>query len=73
MENLKKSDDYDLVIVDNAAGYNFSDYKIISKYIDGLIFLITIGFCNKEYSQKTYSEVKKMEFNFLGIILNFVD
>ena len=63
LENLKKSDDYDLVIVDNAAGYNFSDYKIISEYIDGLIFLITIGFCNKEYSQKTYSDFKKMEFN----------
>ena len=73
LESLKKSEEYDLIIIDNSAGYNFSDYKIISKYIDGLIFLISIGFCNKEYSQKTYSDIKKLEFNLLGIILNFVD
>ena len=73
LESLKKSEEYDLIIIDNPAGYNFSDYKIISKYIDGLIFLISIGFCNKEYSQKTYSDIKKLEFNLLGIIPNFVD
>ena len=73
LESLKKSNEYDLVIIDNAAGYNFSDYKIISKYIDGLIFLISIGFCNKEYVQKTYYDIKKLELNLLGIIPNFVD
>ena len=73
LESLKKSEEYDLIIIDNPAGYDFSEYKIISKYIDGLIFLISIGFCNKEYAQKTYSDIKKLEFNLLGIIPNFVD
>ena len=38
LSNLKESDKFDFVIMDTPPALGLSDYKIVSKYSDGLIF-----------------------------------
>ena len=73
LSSLKESNEFDFIIMDTPPALGLSDYKIVSKYSDGLIFLISMGRSKKYFIKKTYKEIKNLEVNLLGIIANFVE
>lgn len=73
LSKLKESDKFDFVIMDTPPALGLSDYKIISKFSDGLIFLISIGQSKKYFIKKTYEDIKNLKVTLLGIIANFVE
>ena len=73
INNLRDSNEYDLVIFDVPPSLGLSDYKLISKYTDGLIFLVSIGYCKKFFSIKSYQDIQKLNLKILGIITNSLD
>ena len=73
ISNLKESNEIDYIIFDTPPAFGLSDYKIISKYSDSLIFLISIGHSKRYFIKKTYDDIKNLEVNFLGIIANLIE
>ena len=73
ISNLKESNEFDYVIFDTPPAFGLSDYKIVSKYSDSLIFLISIGHSKRYFIKKTYNDIKNLEVNLLGIIVNLVE
>ena len=54
----------------DSPGLKFSDYKLICKNSDALIFLVSLRFAKKSFIRKAYEEIKSSKFNILGIITN---
>ena len=72
-KNLKDSNYYDLVIFDMPPILGISDYKQIGKYCDHLLFLVSIGYCKKNFALNALKQLKESKFNLTGIITNSIN
>ncbi len=72
IEELKQSDDYDLIIYDAPPILGLSDAALIAQNIDGVILLVSLGFVNRKLPLESAKLLESYDLNFLGIISNTV-
>ncbi len=70
LEELKLSKKYDLVIIDTPPIIGLSDATLISRYIDGLVLLVSIGKVPKNFPKEVILKLKSLRINLLGILTN---
>jgi protein-tyrosine kinase len=66
--SLKK--DFDYVIVDGQSVSGSSDVSIISKYFDGIVFVVECEKTRWEVLQQSKEKIKGVGGNILGVVLN---
>lgn len=66
--SLKK--DFDYVIVDGQSVSGSSDVSIISKYFDGVVFVVECEKTRWEVLQQSKEKIKGVGGNILGVVLN---
>ena len=70
---LRESNKFDLIIFDNPPSLGLSDYKLISRNTDGIIFLVSLGYVKRVFAKKSYDEIKDLNLNIIGIITNSIN
>ncbi len=69
-DSIKKSDEYDFIILDSPPILGVSDASLISENTDGLILLATIGFVKRNLPKESINRLKSSKANVLGVITN---
>lgn len=69
---LRESNSFDLVVFDTPPSLGLSDYKLITRNTDGLIFLVSLGYVKRSFAKTAFSEIKESNLNILGIITNSI-
>ena len=67
---LRESNKFDLIIFDTPPCLGLSDYKLISRNLDGLIFLVALGYVKRYFAKNTFDEIKNLNFKIIGILTN---
>jgi len=61
---------YDYVILDGAPVMGFADSRLLSRYVDGVILVTSIGVTNKHILRNIIDEIYKVGGNVLGTVVN---
>jgi Mrp family chromosome partitioning ATPase len=64
---------FDMVIFDTPPAMTVTDSIVLSRFIDGVVFVIKSGQTPKELTRRALLQFKKSNSEVLGIILNLVD
>ncbi|MBT6230197.1 MAG: polysaccharide biosynthesis tyrosine autokinase [Candidatus Scalindua sp.] len=64
---------FDMVIFDTPPAMTVTDSIVLSRFIDGVVFVIKSGQTPKELTKRALLQFKKSNSEVLGIILNLVD
>lgn len=70
MEAVEK--EYDLIIVDSAPVLTTAETAILGVKMDALLIVYRSALVTKEMLKKTYSQLKQVKANILGVVLNGV-
>ncbi len=67
------TEQYDHVILDGAPISNFADSRLLSRYVDGVLIVTSVGITQRESLKTGMEEITKVGGNIIGTIVNRVD
>ncbi len=70
INNLKKSNQFDIIIFDTPPILGLADAALLSNYVDGVILLVSLNSVNKDLPIKSYQRVLECNGQLLGCIVN---
>ncbi len=65
-------EEYDIIILDSAPVLTTADTAILGVQVDAILITYRPGFVSKENLKRTFSQLKQVKCNILGVILNGV-
>jgi capsular exopolysaccharide synthesis family protein len=67
------NDEFDQIIIDSPPVTRVSDPLLLSRIVDGVVFVVRSGKTPQPAAEMAYSRLKQMDANILGSVLNDVD
>ena len=61
---------YDHIILDGAPISGFADSRLLSRYVDGVLLVTSVGITQKTVLRNSIEEIKKLRGRILGTIVN---
>jgi len=71
ISNLKKG--FDVLVIDSPPILLTSDALLLAPQVDGVILMVKAGKMNREMVKKAMDQLRRVEANLLGLVLNQVD
>jgi len=68
VDNLKTK--FDVILFDSPPVLSASDAALISRYVDGVIFVLNSGFIKEDILKRAKARLEKVKANVLGVVMN---
>ena len=70
ISDINESDFFDLIIWNCSPIYGLSDGRVLSKYLDGIIFQISCGVVDRQTPKECLEILKNNKINCLGLLVS---